>query len=249
MPVHDWTLVEDGIFHDFHTVWTGALRTTLNDGLLPEGYYALAEQHAGRSITDVLTLHTSEPTRQPSPPPSTTGGIAVAEAPPRTRRKQIFSQAALQRTLAIRHVSGHRLIAILEIVSPRNKDRGESVEQLVLKLAFALNQGVHVALIDLLPPGMHDPQGIHGALCRRLDPPDDTYEPPATESLTVVGYSAGPEVAAYVEHIRVGATLPEVPLFLTSDRYINVPLEATYQDTYRGVPKFWRAVLEGNATP
>jgi hypothetical protein len=56
MPVHDWTRVEAGIFHDFHTVWIGALRTALNEGLLPQGYYALAEQHAGRSIADALTL-------------------------------------------------------------------------------------------------------------------------------------------------------------------------------------------------
>src|SRR6266478_5165711 len=41
--------VEAGIFHDFHTVWIGTLRTALNEGLLPQGYYALAEQHAGRS--------------------------------------------------------------------------------------------------------------------------------------------------------------------------------------------------------
>jgi len=43
MPVHDWTLVDAGIFHDFHTVWIGALRNVLSEGLLPEGYYALAE--------------------------------------------------------------------------------------------------------------------------------------------------------------------------------------------------------------
>ena len=38
MPVHDWTRVEAGIFHDFHNVWIGQLRNTLNEGLLPEGY-------------------------------------------------------------------------------------------------------------------------------------------------------------------------------------------------------------------
>ena len=59
MPVHDWTRVEAGIFHDFHTVWIGHLRTALNEGLLPKGYYALVEQHAGHTITDVLTLHAS----------------------------------------------------------------------------------------------------------------------------------------------------------------------------------------------
>jgi hypothetical protein len=36
-----------------------------------------------------------------------------------------------------------------------------------------------------------------------------------------------------------------MPLFLHSDRYINVPLESTYLASYRGMPAFWRDVLEG----
>ena len=132
MPVHDWTRVDAGIFHDFHTVWTGELRNALNGGLLPEGYYALAEQHAGRSIADVLTLHASPGAVRPesqSPAPST-GGTIVAEAPPSVRRRQTvdpLSLAARRRSLAIRHVSGHRLVALLEIVSPANKDRARHV--------------------------------------------------------------------------------------------------------------------------
>jgi hypothetical protein len=38
--------------------------------------------------------------------------------------------------------------------------------------------------------------------------------------------------------------LPEMPLFLHSDRYINVPLEPTYEAAYGGMPAFWRDVLE-----
>jgi hypothetical protein len=54
MPVHDWTPVDAGIFHDLHVGWIPGIRKALNDGRLPEGYYALAEQHAGRPIADVL---------------------------------------------------------------------------------------------------------------------------------------------------------------------------------------------------
>jgi len=42
-----------------------------------------------------------------------------------------------------------------------------------------------------------------------------------------------------------GVPLPEMPLFLSPDRYINVPLAATSQVAYRGVASFWREVLEG----
>src|SRR5712692_5715136 len=119
MPVHDWTRVEAGIFHAFHVAWVPEIQGVLNDGLLPEGYYALAEQHAGRPITDVLTLHASPVSKESLPLPPATGGIAVADAPPQVHRRQTIEQATLtrRRTLAIRHVSGHRLVALLEIVS------------------------------------------------------------------------------------------------------------------------------------
>ena len=58
-------------------------------------------------------------------------------------------------------------------------------------------------------------------------------------------YTAGPQIEIYLEHVAVGAALPEMPLFLRPDRYVNVPLEATYQASYRGMPAFWRDVLEG----
>ena len=53
----------------------------------------------------------------------------------------------------------------------------------------------------------------------------------------------------YLEHLAVGTALPEMPLFLRPDRYVNVPLESTYQAAYRGLPAFWREVLEAPTTP
>ena len=47
MPVHDWTRVEAGTFHDFHHSWIEELKRALNAGLLPLAYYAQAEQRAG----------------------------------------------------------------------------------------------------------------------------------------------------------------------------------------------------------
>jgi hypothetical protein len=38
-----------------------------------------------------------------------------------------------------------------------------------------------------------------------------------------------------------------MPLFLASDRYINVPLESTYHGAWQGVPERWRWVIESNA--
>src|SRR5438045_148406 len=57
MAVHDWSRVSAGTFHDFHNAWITELRNALNGGLLPHGFYAQGEQHAGQVLTDVLTLH------------------------------------------------------------------------------------------------------------------------------------------------------------------------------------------------
>ncbi|MBI3465238.1 MAG: DUF4058 family protein [Planctomycetes bacterium] len=246
MPVHDWTRVEAGMFHDFHNAWITELRNALNGGLLPPDYYALSEQHAGRFVADVLTLHASAANGEPRP--SSDRSLAVAEAPPKVQRQLTATETyrQLRRTLAIRHVSGHRLIALVEIVSPANKDRLESVEVFVTKTVEALELGVHVLLIDLFPPGRHEPRGLHGALWNEFD--EGPYDLPAAEPLTLASYAAGPPVKAYLEHLAVGGALPDMPLFLQSERYIPVPLEATYQAAYRGVPAFWQDVLEGRRT-
>ncbi len=251
MPMHDWMMVEAGIFHDFHTVWIAELRNTLNAGLLPKGYYALAEQHVGPYVADVLTLHASpEPIEPWALPPPDTGGIAVAEAPPRVQRITTLEPVALtrRRSLAIRHVSGHRLIALIEIISRANNDRPDSLDEFAAKAVASLDRGVHLLVIDLFPPGPHDPYGIHGLIEQRLRELDEPFEqsaPPSPNVGTMVAYTAGSQVRAYLEYPQVGLALLEMPLFLRSDRYINVPLEETYQAAYGGLPEFWRGVLEG----
>jgi len=248
MSVHDWTKVEAGIFHHMHVAWVPEISKALNGGLLPDGYYALVEQHAGKAIPDVLTLHGSPPPQKPrlSPPPDT-GGIAVAEAPPRVRRQETFDPSTLarRRTLAVRHVTGHRLVAILEILSPANKDRPQTIEDFAAKVVSALDLGIHVLVVDLFPPGPADAQAIHGVIRNQLKLSDEPYDLPAHEPLTLVSYQAAPTIEACLEHLATGAILPDMPLFIRPDRYVDVPLESTYQSAYSGMPQFRRNVLEG----
>ena len=136
---------------------------------------------------------------------------------------------------------------LVEIVSPANKDRPRHVEDLVDKVVSALERGVHVLLVDLFPPGPHDPCGLHGFIFQSLENSDELYDWPAEEPLTLASYVAGPSVDIYLEHLAVGALLAEMPLFLRPDRYVNVPLESTYQASYRGMPAFWREILEGRS--
>jgi hypothetical protein len=250
MPVHDWTRVDAGVFHDFHNVWIALLRIAFNSGLLPSGFYAMSEQHAGKYITDVLTLHRPDSTESAqSPPRLISGGLAVAEAPPQVRRQVFLSPAARTRrkTLAIRHVSDHRLVAILEIISSANKDRPEHIEELLNKIEDALVHGIHVLAVDLFPPGKNDPHGLHGALWGRLG--DEQEGPPAREPLTPAAYVADNLIKAYREYVAVGSLLPEMPLFLDRETYVKTPLEATYQTAWQSTPEVWREVLEKPGAP
>jgi len=45
MPIHDWTRVDHGTFHDFHQGWAPQIRSALNNGLLPPDYEAKVERH------------------------------------------------------------------------------------------------------------------------------------------------------------------------------------------------------------
>jgi hypothetical protein len=147
-----------------------------------------------------------------------------------------------RRTLVIRHASGDRIVALLEIVSPGNKSARHAVRSFVEKAVEALYRGYHLLVVDLFPPGPRDPNGIHSLIWGEIS--DAPFSLPPGEPLTLAAYSAGPVKRAYVEPTAVGRELLEMPLFLEPEFYVNAPLEATYQRAYRGVPRRWQAVLE-----
>ena len=215
MAVHNWKRVRSGTFHDFHTAWIGELRRALNTGVLPPDYYVMAEQVAGDIGPDVLALHS------PNDP-------------------ELY--IAKQKTLVIRHSSGDRIVAMIEIISPGNKQSRDEVDRFVHKALSALHGGIHWLIIDLFPPGRSDPQGLHGALWSRLG--EDEFLQPPEKPLTLAAYEARLLPIAYVEPMAVGTELPDMPLFLSTEGYINVPLEATYRAAYEGVPERWRRVIE-----
>lgn len=244
MPVHDWTTVDAGTFHAFHLAWIGEMQKALNGGILPKGFYAMAEQHAGETIPDVLALHTSGPDAGPLPEP--TGGAAtVTKTRPKVDNRLTASRSpkGKRRTVAIRHVSGHRIVALVEIVSPANKDRKAHVTTFVNKMVTAVQLGIHVLLIDLFPPGKYDPSGMHGAVWDRFDPDEDTA-PSEDRPFALAAYAAGNPARAYVSFVALGDPLPAVPLFLSPERFVNLELEPGYTEAYAGMPEYWRDVIE-----
>ena len=247
MPIHDWTRVSAGTWHDFHLAWIAELRMALNSGLLPPDYYAQAEQVVGPMGPDVLTLQTPESPANGDTPHATdsAGGIAVATARPATRLQftaDMDDYVLKRRTIIVRHNSGDRIVALLEIVSPGNKGSQRALETFVEKAVEALYRGYHLLVIDLFPPGNRDPAGIHGAIWGEIS--GEAFSQPLDDPLTLAAYSAGRPKTAYVEPTRVGQVMIDMPLFLEPEIYINVPLEATYQAAFRGVPRRWREPLE-----
>lgn len=239
MPIHDWSRVEAGIFHDFHQAWTITLRNALNHGALPPNFFAMTEQVLGGPIPDVITLHRPAQDRF-----SPTGGVAVADAPPRTRFHSSAEPdvyAAKANRLAIKHRLGH-VVAIIEILSPGNKGSRNALRQFVDKTRALLDQGIHLLVIDLFPPSSRDPQGIHKAIWDEIA--EEPFELPADKPLTVVAYDAGPVKKAYVEPVAVGDALPEAPLFLAPGWYVPAPLEATYQSTWDLCPAPMKELVE-----
>jgi hypothetical protein len=251
MPVHDWTRVGAGVFHDFHLEWISAIKRALNAGLLPRGFYAMVEQVAAGFQPDVVALERDRPAAAPSggrrtnPARPAGGGVALAAAPPRVRftaAAEPERYAARRRRVAVRHGSGDQVVAIVEVVSPGNKDSRNALRSFVEKAVEFLNAGVHLLLLDLFPPGPRDPQGTHAAVWSEII--DDGFRLPADKPLTLVAYAAGLVKRAFIEPVAVGDVLPDMPVFLNPDLYVPTPLEATYRTAFEGVTERWREVLE-----
>jgi hypothetical protein len=247
MPIHDWTRVEAGIFHDFHGRWIIAISDALNDQLLPDDYYALAEQEAAGFGPDVLTLQTSDPDGGQNRANGTHGGLLLA--PPRVRftaesPKEFRRQK--KSNIVVRHVSDDDVVAVVEIISPGNKGSRSAFRALVNKACALIENKIHLLLLDLFPPTKRDPHGLHAAIWEEIT--DQTFVPPADKPLTLVAYEAVGKVRAYVEPVAVGDVLPDMPLFLEPDGCVHVPLEATYQAAFAKVPRRWRSVLEATSS-
>jgi hypothetical protein len=241
MPIHDWTRVDAGLFHDFHQSWTVALRNALNTGVLPSGYFALVEQRIQGPIPDVLTLELSP---RPEETVDEGGGLAVATAPPHTRlvrRSEAEIYAGKANRITVRHRHG-KVVAVVDIVSPGNKSNRGEIRSFVQKSADLILQGVHLLVIDLFPPGPRNPLGIHKAIWDEFL--EEDLELPADQRLTLASYDAGPPRVAYVEFVAVGDALPNMPLFLKSEVYVPAPLEATYQATWELFPTALKGLLQ-----
>ncbi len=243
MPIHDWSRVPSGLFHDFHQSWSVRIKDALNAGRLPKGISALVEQRAGPWEGDVLTFERKSKTQRPA-----NGEVLTLERPAtkivRRSTKEIYSGRA-NRIVVKQHLG--RIVAVIEILSPGNKDSRLALRDFVEKAIDFLQQGIHFLLVDLFPPTSRDPFGMHKVIWDEFQ--EEEFVFPEGKDRILASYETGVERAAYIEPVAVGDDLPDMPLFLADGVHIRVPLETTYRAAWDASPEEMRTAVETGILP
>lgn len=243
MPIHDWTRVPAGLFHHFHQDWTIELARALNRGRLPSGVAALVEQRLGPREANVLAIEQRAIRNERDH-----GGVATVPPPVarivRRTDRGAFSDRANR--VVLKHHLG-RIIAVIEVVSPGNKDCRAALREFVEMTVDFLRAGIHVSIIDLFPPTPRDPFGIHKAIWDEFI--DEPFAFPDDKDRIVASYEAGVERVAYVEPVAIGDTLPDLALFLSNSLHVFAPLESTYRTAWEASPQELRTAVETGMMP
>jgi hypothetical protein len=196
---------------------------------LPPGYAARPNVKLGVDVeADVGTLEQSghEPAEEG-------GGVATAVwAPPRPT----LSVAVDFHRLDVFEVQVHReggleMVAAIELVSPRNKDRPTARRPFATKCAAYLLAGVSVIVVDVVTERR---ENLYTVLLDQLAvAPDD---PGPGELYAVACRTVPPDepgrLETWVAPLAVGSVLPTLPLWLEADLAVPLELERSYEATF-----------------
>lgn len=224
MPLHDWAELSG--WEGMHLLWMSELLRFLK-GRLPEGLRAYLGSGPAVAIgapqlrPDVGVREHGSGTRAAS--------VESSKASARTEPDVEVAVAALGPTPALFVERDGRLVAAIELVSPRNKDRPVARSTYLSRYAGYLIEGVHLLLVDVhrRPAGFSFADGIAAELQM---PADHPLAPPMAVSYRVgePAASGGRLLAIWRRPLTVGAPLPSLPLALNTDEAIEVDLESTY---------------------
>ncbi len=133
----------------FHSAWANEIARDLNQNLLPGRFFAEPNTQLGvRVEIDVATYEESSATAT-----DTVGVIAASTwAPPRPRLtlNVDFSGLDVFEVQVFNDEEGPRLVAAIELVSPRNKDRPTARNTFAAKCLGYLQQGVALLVVDIV---------------------------------------------------------------------------------------------------
>ncbi|QDU23537.1 DUF4058 family protein [Urbifossiella limnaea] len=231
MPLHDWR--DERGWDGVHLLWLAQLLDWIQPRL-PAGFRA----YVGSVPTLTLESNNGKPDvtvrgwRGPATEPTSATALAIA---PDHETVAAFTPDA-QRAL---HVDWHgQLIAAVELVSPRNKDRLDSKARYARRYLSYLRQGVHLMLVDVFsqPAGF----SFADAISDDLGLGEAPTPPPFAVSFRIGaavpnGDVMGTSVAVWRRPLEAGGRLPELPLALDEDTQVVIDLEATYHEAARRV--------------
>jgi Protein of unknown function (DUF4058) len=228
MALHDWTNSAgwDGV----HSLWIVELLRWIKPRL-PEGYRAYI------GSTPALTVGTGDEradvvVRQwlPEPPADTHPSLpeAAGNAPEFPEPDVELATLTLVPQKALFITVHGRMIAAVELISPRNNDRPSSRANYVSRYLGYMLDGAHLLLVDV------HRRPINFSFAEALAQELQIRQPPSPAPVAVsyrVGEPAatgGRYIAPWRRELVVGQPLPTMPLPLTLHVNIPVDLEFTY---------------------
>lgn len=138
-----------------------------------------------------------------------------------------------------------RIVAALELVSPRNKDRPEARSAFVSKCHGYLQKGIGVVIVDVVT---NRNANLHEELMDRLGEPTDL----GGGDLYAAAYRPlSGQLTAWYEPLRVGDPIPEMPLWVYGGFCVPLRLEQPYERMRDGlrVPQRLRQSAPTPETP
>jgi hypothetical protein len=216
-------------WESFHSRWANCIADGLQR-ILPPRYIAEVQIHLGSRVEADVAEFERAMLEQTGNGPA--GGVALQTyAPPAATfvLPAIFPDDLEVQVLDQRDDA--RLVAVVELLSPRNKDRLESRRAFAAKCAAYMQRGIGVMMLDIVTSRGGN---LHNELIGLLDAGVSFLLPPET---TLYAVSYRPSRQADTDRIEVwpatltlGASLPVLPLGLRGFGLVPVDLEATYSD-------------------
>lgn len=223
---------------EVHGLWPGMIVLDLF-AVLPSGYRAAPNVHLGTGFeVDVAGFDETADDRD-GPVQSAGDGTAVltAPAPTLTAEAELFEPDEYE--VRVYDTSRYRqLVAVIEIISPSNKDRPDAREQLIGKAASLLRQGVSVSLVD---PVTIRRANLYAELLARLgqDVTRIDAAPTYAATLRTRGPTSGRRgrpsalIDTWYYPMELGQPLPTIPIWLGPTLHVLLPMESSYETTCR----------------
>lgn len=220
---------------ELHGGWPMMIVRELFD-ILPSGYTAAPNVHLGKLFEiDVSTFEGDDAAGSAT---AIGAGEGLALAAPPQPTLTLEADLSEQDEFEVRVYDterGRQLVAAIEIVSPSNKDRAESRRTFVAKVAALLQKEVCVSIIDLVTVRQFN---LYVELLDLLGSADPQLgpTPPHLYSVTIRSRKRAERRSLLdVWHypMLLGQPLPTLPIWLSADKRVLLPLEPTYEETCR----------------